>query len=90
MAAEPIVTQILTTEGGGVEVLLEEGLKDYRVRIGRDGYTYEIYCEYPMETRVRRRSTTCRKQVKRSTPLFARLEAIAKVATIRSADAASS
>ena len=83
MATEPVVTKVVGTLGGA-EVRLDADLKRYFVRVGHSGYTHGIECEYEMSTHGRRTFATCRKQVKRSTPLFAKLEAIAKVALIKS------
>lgn len=93
--SEPRVTDILAT-ASGVEVLLkadtELKTKNYSVRIGHSGHTYGIDCEFAMETYRSRTGrglpAICRRHVKRSTPLFAKLEAIAKVAVIKELDAA--
>lgn len=63
-------------------VILEDGLKRYIVCVASWGS--EIDCEYPMETSRSRRgigsAAICKRRVKRCTPLFAKLDALARVA----------
>lgn len=89
----PAVTHVLNTPGG-LEVLLKAssaaGTKGYSVRIAHGGHTQGIACEYARQTyksRIGRGlAATCRRNVKRGTPLFTELEALAKVAINKQID----
>lgn len=89
----PAVTHVLNIPGG-LEVLLKAssaaGTKGYSVRIAHGGRTQGIACEYARQTyksRIGRGlAATCRRNVKRGTPLFTELEALAKVAINKQID----
>lgn len=91
----PAVTHVLDTLGG-LEVLFKAssaaGTKGYSVRIAHGGHTQGIACEYARQTyksRIGRGlAATCRRDVKRGTPLFTELEAMAKGAINKQMDGA--